>query len=98
MGGLANLNSVSNREFVTMRHHRACDDGSHLITIQSVNHKDKPFTPGFVRGSTRGARFFRPMSTPGDFELILVDHVVRVAQEVYQLDNTLLTTGRTRVE
>mmetsp|Transcript_19047 Transcript_19047/g.73313 ORF Transcript_19047/g.73313 Transcript_19047/m.73313 type:complete len:235 (+) Transcript_19047:153-857(+) len=66
---------VSNREFVTMRHHQVCEDGSHLITIQSVNHEKKPFTPGFVRGSTRGARFFRPLETPGDYELILVDHV-----------------------
>ena len=72
----ADPNPVSNREFVTMRHHTVCEDGSHLITIQSVNHKEKPFTPGFVRGSTRGARFFRPLSSTGDFELILVDHVV----------------------
>jgi len=43
---------VTNREFVAIRTRKTLDDGRIIVAIQSVNVEGRPFSPGFVRGSS----------------------------------------------
>mmetsp|Transcript_32165 Transcript_32165/g.54975 ORF Transcript_32165/g.54975 Transcript_32165/m.54975 type:complete len:231 (-) Transcript_32165:57-749(-) len=65
---------ISNRDFLTLRSQLHLDDGSTLIVSQSVNSKKKPFDSATVRGVTRNARLFEPISDT-ECKVTLVDHV-----------------------
>jgi hypothetical protein len=34
--------TVSPRDFVTLRHHKTCQDGTHIIASESVKHPARP--------------------------------------------------------
>lgn len=41
--------AVSPRDFVTLRHHKICPDGIHILASESVKHPAKPKQPKITR-------------------------------------------------
>jgi len=66
---------ISGREFVQVRAHRKLEDGSHLLTVTSINYKDQPFGEGFVRGIVRSGSLYTPIPGTNNVSVVNVDHI-----------------------
>jgi len=65
---------ISNREFVAIRNVQQVDN-MFVISIQSINYNDVPFTKGFVRGSSNCGTLLMPIEGSTDVKIITVDHI-----------------------
>jgi len=66
---------VSPREFLMMRSLGQFDDGTYVISVRSINRKDVPFDPNYVRGISNSDIYIFPIDETRDVRIVSCDFI-----------------------
>jgi hypothetical protein len=68
---------IKGREFVTIKSCKKLENGGYLISTNSINYKDIPFSKKFIRGINKSGVLLNPILINGKqaINIITVDHI-----------------------